>query len=84
MDKKGKKVGIITHYYTNLGVGIIKLDSDVKIGDKLYFSGNTTDFEQVLDDMQYDHKGVEVGKSGQEVGVKVSEKVRDGDEVYVV
>lgn len=83
-EKKAKKMGTVTHYYTNLSVGIIKLSGGVKIGDTIYFKGHTTDFEQLLDDMQCDHKEVEEGKKGQEVGIKVSEKVREGDCMYVL
>ena len=76
------KLGIITHYYTHLQVGIIKLDQDLNSGDKVLFKGHTTSFEQIINDMELDHKKVEVAKKGEEVGVKVSEKVREGDEVF--
>ena len=33
--------------------------------------------------MQYDHKDIAEAKKGQEVGIKVVGKVREGDEVYV-
>jgi len=83
MDEK-QKVGCVTHYYTKIGVGIVKLDNPVKLGDRVHFRGVTTDFEQVIDDMQFDHKVVEEGKRGQEVGIKVKEKVREGDCAYAV
>ena len=83
MADEPKKVGIITHFYDKLGVGIIKLESDLKIGDKLKFQGHTTDFEQVVGQMQFDHKDIEEGKKGQEVGIKLEGKVRDGDSVYL-
>lgn len=81
--QEASKIGIVTHYYTKLSVGIIKLEKDIKLGDNLHFKGFTTDFKQVLDDMQFEHKQVEEGKKGQEVGIKVTKKVRDGDEVYL-
>jgi len=34
--------------------------------------------------MQFDHKEQEKAKKGQEIGVKVSEQVREGDEVFLV
>ena len=84
MAKEGKKVGEITHYYNNIGVGIIKLSAPIKIGDTLRFQGGSTDFEQQITEMQYDHKPIKAGKKGQEVGIKVAERVRDGDEVLVL
>ncbi|KKQ35581.1 MAG: hypothetical protein US51_C0002G0014 [Microgenomates group bacterium GW2011_GWA2_37_6] len=84
MADEPKKVGVITHYYDKLGVGIIKLDSDIKIGDRLKFQGHKTDFEQEVSQMQFDHKDIPEGKKGQEVGIKLTEKVRPGDSVYFV
>ncbi len=78
-----KKIGEITHYYTDLGVGIIKLGADLKVGDTIKIVGHTTDVEQEVAQMQYDRKDIEKAKKGQEVGIKVAEKVRDGDEVFL-
>lgn len=82
MADKAKRVGVVTHFYSKISVGIVKLSSAVKIGEVLNFKGSTTDFTQTLDDMQFDHKEIKEGKKGQEVGIKVREKVRDGDLVY--
>ena len=79
-----KKVGTITHFYDKISVGIVKLGSSVSKGDTLKFEGNVTNFEQSLDDMQFNHEDVDTGKKGQEVGIKVGEKVREGDSVYKV
>jgi len=73
------KVGEITHYYPNIGVAIIKLNSPLKVGDNLKFEGANTDFSQTVSEMQYNHVAIEEGEVGQEVGVKVKEKVREGD-----
>ena len=81
---KSKKIGDVTHYYDKLQVGIVRLDADLKVGDTIHFKGATTDFEQAVEDMQFDHKDVTVGVKGQEVGIKVSERVRDGDDVFAV
>ena len=79
-----KKIGDITHYYTNIGVGIIKLTEPLEVGQSVRILGATTDFEQPIDEMQFDHKSIEEGAAKQEVGVKVKDKVRDGDEVFLV
>lgn len=83
-EDKAKKVGTVTHFYNHLSVGIVRLDEDVRLGDKIRFKGSSTDFEQNLSDMQFDHEFVDVGEKGQEVGIKVKEKVRKGDLIYVV
>lgn len=83
MTDEDTKVGTVTHYYTHLSVGTVKLDKGVKKGDRIRFKGYTTDFGQVLDDMQFEHQPVEAAEAGQEVGIKVTEKVREGDGMYV-
>lgn len=79
-----QKIGVITHYYTNISVGTVLLSASLSVGDKILIQGNTTDFEQSVEDMQYEHKDVDQAESDQEVGIKVKKKVRAGDEVFLV
>jgi putative protease len=46
--------------------------------------GATTDFEQIVGSMQIEHQNIETARKGQEIGLKVKEKVRRGDTVYKV
>ncbi len=78
-----KKVAEITHYFGHLGVAVFKVIDDLKIGDKVKIKGYTTDFEQEIKEIQLDHKPLEKAKKGQEVGVKVDDHVREGDEVLL-
>ncbi|MEK7546982.1 MAG: hypothetical protein AAB536_02270 [Patescibacteria group bacterium] len=80
--KKIKPIGSITHYYGHLGVAIVKFNRAFKVGEKVHFKGATTDFEETVKSMQYDHKPIETAKKGQEVGIKIGDKVREGDEVF--
>ena len=81
---KQKPIGVVTHYYDHLGVAIVKFNRGVKVNETIHFKGSHTDFIQAIESMQYDHKPVESAKKGQEVGIKTNEKVREGDEVYLV
>lgn len=80
----GKPIGKITHYYSKIGVGIIELKGSLKIGEKIKIKGHSTDIEQGVDSIQIDHKEVEEAKSKDVIGLKVNDKVREGDEVYKV
>ncbi len=80
----GKEVGKVTHYFGNLGVGVIELSSSLSVGDKIRIKGATTDFEQPIDSMQIEHEKVEKAESGQSIGLKVKEHVRGHDKVYKV
>ncbi|MFH1461073.1 MAG: EF-Tu/IF-2/RF-3 family GTPase [Patescibacteria group bacterium] len=80
-----KLVGKITHYFTNIGVGVIEVtNGKLKKGDKIHIKGATTDFEQSIDSMQIEHENVEKAKKGEAAGLKVEQQVREGDEVYLV
>lgn len=79
-----KKIGTITHFFDRISVGIIKLDGKLKVGDRVRIQGGTTTFEQEISEIQLEHESIPEGKKGQEVGVKVKEKVRNGDGVYIL
>lgn len=79
-----KPIGEVTHYYSKIGVAIIKFFKTVPLGTKVRFRGVTTDFEQTINSMQFDHKSISEAKKNQEVGVKVDQKVREGDKVFEI
>lgn len=81
--KKIKPVGVVTHFYTAIKVAIIKCKQPIKTGATISIRGATTDFKQKIASMQYDHAAVKVAKKGQEIGVKVAKRVREGDEVFI-
>ena len=80
--KEEKPIGEVTHFYGHLGVAIVKFKEAVDKGDEVCFRGAHTDFSQKIDSMQYDHKDIDKAEKGQEIGIKVKEKVREGDKVY--
>ena len=79
-----REVGKITHYYSNIGVAIVEVTDTVSVGDKIHVQGATSDFEQEIGSMQIEHDSVETAEAGQVIGLKVDEKTRDGDKVFVV
>mgnify|MGYP001595270399 FL=1 len=78
-----KLVGKITHYYNAIGVGIIELSGALKVGDAVHIKGKATDFEQMVDSLQIEHKEVQSAKKGDVIGIKTKQKVKEGDEVYL-
>lgn len=80
--KEGKLIGKVSHYYSNLGVAIIELEDVLKVGDKIRIEGGETVFEQEVESMQVEYKDTAEAKKGDAVGVKVQEKVREGNRVY--
>tara|TARA_Y100000034_G_C6782231_1_gene349726 strand:+ start:69 stop:323 length:255 start_codon:yes stop_codon:yes gene_type:complete len=81
---EGKLVGKITHYFNNIGVAVIKLSAAIKDGDKIQIKGSSTDVTQVTSSMQIEHKVVKSAKKGQDIGMKVKDRVRPGDAVFII
>ena len=81
-EAEKKLIGRITHFFTSISVAVIELSDTLRVGDKLSFEGSTTNFEQKLDSMQIHNKPVEEAKKGDAVGIKVRERVREGDQVF--
>ena len=79
-----KKIGKVTHYFTKIGVAIVNLGSELKVGDTIHIKGHTSDFTQPVDSMQIEHEQVEKAGKGKSIGLKVKEHVREGDVVYAV
>lgn len=84
-EEEGKLIGKVTHYFSNIEVAVVELLSPLSIGDTIRIvGGEATDFEQTVDSMEVDHKKVKKAKKGNEVGLKVKEKVREGYKVYKI
>ena len=79
-----KEIGKISSYFGHVNVAAIKLSGKLKIGAKVHIKGNTTDFEQEVDSIQIEKKAVSKAKKGDHIGIKVSEKVRPGDKVFLI
>ncbi|KUO43140.1 MAG: translation elongation factor-like protein [Hadesarchaea archaeon YNP_N21] len=82
MEKK--VVGKVTHYFTKISVAVVELSGELKVGDRISIEGPTTNFEQTVNSMQIEHKDVKVATAGQAVGLKVDQRVREGDIVYKI
>ena len=78
----GERIGEVTHYYNKINVAVVKLSQDLKVGDSVHFLGRHTDFQQEITSMQIEHKPLTEVKAGDEVALKVKQRVRRGDTVF--
>lgn len=83
MEEK-KLVGKVTHYYDKIAVAIVELEDDLEYGDRIAIEGASTNLEQTVDSMQIEHEPVKTAHKGDAIGLKVSDKVRPGDNVYKI
>lgn len=83
--EKKQYVGKITKYYSKLGVGEMKVEAaDIHQGDRLLIIGPTTGaLYLTADEIHTDGPDTEALR-GEFAAVRVPEKVRPGDKVYLV
>jgi len=80
-----EKIGIVEHFFTNVSVAAIKItEGELNIGDTIHFVGAHTDFKQKIETMEIDRNPVETVKKGDDVGIKVKDRVREHDVVYKI
>lgn len=82
--KESKPIGFVTHYFNDIDVAIVRFSVPVVLGTAVHFKGATTDFKDKIISMQYEHAPISVAKKGREVGIKVKNKVREGDRIHFV
>lgn len=74
-------IGKVSDFFARPVVAGIELTGKLKVGDKIHIQGHTTDMEFTVQSMQIDNVNVNEAKSGDSVGIKVSDRVRRGDTV---
>ncbi len=80
-----KEVGIIVKFFAKPGVAAVQVkNASIKKGDILRFKGHTTDFTQEVGSLEIENQAVEEAVSGDLVGIKVKERVRENDRVYQI
>jgi len=78
------EIGKVSDFFARPVVAGIELTAPLMVGDKIHIQGHTTDMEMIVESMQINNVDVKEAKSGDAVGVKVSDRVRRGDRVYKV
>ncbi len=79
-----EQIGTVSDFFAHPVVAAFELTAPLKVGDKIHIKGHTTDLELIVDSMQIKNVDVKEAKVGDSVGVKVSERVRNGDAIYKV
>ena len=77
-----EKVGEVSKFFAKPVVAGIELTAPVKVGDRISIAGHTTNLEFAIESMQVQNSSVEEGKPGDSIGIKVPDRVREGDGVY--
>ena len=79
-----EKIGMVSDFFARPVVAAVDLTASLKEGDKIHIKGHTTDMEMVITSMQINNANVPSAKAGDSIGIKVSDRVRKGDEVFKI
>ena len=82
---KEKLIGEVTHYFDKIGVAALKLKAPLKTGQTIIFRTKAGEdlLKQIVGSIQIEHQAVKKAKKGDEIGLKVDQKVHDGNEIYL-
>jgi len=80
-----EKVGEVVKFFAKPCVAAIKItDGGLKVGDTIKITGHTTALTCIIESIEIDNQKVEKAVSGDYIGVKLSDRVRPGDEVFKI
>jgi putative protease len=79
-----RAIGKVIHYWTRLCVAGVELTGSLEMDDWVQFRGATTDLQQRVTSMQLDRQFISQAHAGQQVGIRVADRVRVGDTVFLL
>lgn len=77
-------VGEVTDFFSKPVVAGIHLTGTLKAGDNIHIKGHTTELQLSVQSMQIHNQNVSEAKAGDDIGIKVTDRVRRGDKVYKI
>jgi len=81
---KKNVIGKIKHYFDQIQVAAMIPTKILKVGDTIKISGHGKELVQKIESMQIEHVAVPSAKKGQDVAFKVTQPVKEGDEVELI
>ena len=75
-------IGRVSHYYPRVSVAAIVLSDHLARGDHIHIHGPHDDIHQTVTSMEYEHNPIMEADPGQDIGIRVSERVHEGDLVF--
>lgn len=80
-----KVVGKVSHFFDQAMVAAIKLNSALAVGDTIRVKTKRDEVaETTITSMQANHMDIDAGRGGEEIAIKVNEKLEVGSDVIKV
>jgi putative protease len=77
-------VGKVRHFYSKVSVAAIELVEGLAVGDTISIEKEGSAVEQKVTSMQIEHATVKKASSGDSVGIKTEQPVKEGSDVYKI
>ena len=77
-------IGTVNDFFARLLVAGIESVSPLKVGDIIHVKGHTTDIIMTVESMQIDNVNVTEAKAGDAVGIKLNDRARKGDTIFII
>ena len=78
-------IGTVVHYFKGPSVAVVRVtEGTLAVGESVRFHGHTTDFTEPVASMEVNHEKVLQANVGDEVAIKVKDRVRQHDQVFKV
>lgn len=75
-------IGVVTHYWSHLGVAGVHLTAPLDVGDRIHIVGHTSNVDQLVKSIEVDHHTTLHADKNADVGIVVGDHVREHDAVY--
>ena len=83
-QNKGTAIGTITHFFSRISVGVVKLSGPIAVNDAIRIVGKNGEFVQKVKSLQIESVDVPRAGKGHLVGLKLEKESRPGDQVYKI
>jgi putative protease len=75
-------IGRVIHYYPKISVAAVILEDHIAQGDRIHIQGPHDDVHQSVSSMEIEHVPIKEADRGQDIGIRVTERVHVGDVVF--
>jgi putative protease len=78
-------VGVVQNYFVKQGAAAVRLlEGGLAVGDSIVIEGASTYLEQEVESLMIERDPVQEAGKGQDVGIRVADRVRENDRVFRV
>ena len=82
MARALEPIGRVVRFYAKARAAAVRLEAPLRVGERVYVRGWTTDFQQTVTSLQINHQAVQSGQPGDLIGLVTVGTCRPRDVVY--